>query len=175
MNIQPSQLRSFNGEAEKLSYDRYEAVLELYQAENAVQIARSLGRRSVLRRSPSVKLRRCWRKREDMNARKMDTHAIVSAAREAAQMAEDARTIAVKRRDEERTPRVRSSDRRMTANFAGRRSRMPHRRGPKQMPKRSKPPTRAVKLARKWPKPEQHNRPRSRRRLPLRRYNGRLS
>jgi outer membrane protein OmpA-like peptidoglycan-associated protein len=37
-----------------------------------------------------------------MNARKMDTHAIVSSAREAAQMAEDARTIAVKRRDEER-------------------------------------------------------------------------
>jgi outer membrane protein OmpA-like peptidoglycan-associated protein len=37
-----------------------------------------------------------------MNARKMDTHAIVSAAREATQMAEDARTIAVKRRDEER-------------------------------------------------------------------------
>ena len=39
---------------------------------------------------------------QDMSARKMDTHAIVSAAREAAQMAEDARTIAVRRRDEER-------------------------------------------------------------------------
>ncbi len=43
MNIQPSQLKSFNAESEKLSYDRYEAVLELYQAENAIQIARSLG------------------------------------------------------------------------------------------------------------------------------------
>ena len=43
MNIQASQLRSMEGNGEKLSYDRYEAVLELYQAENAVQIARSLG------------------------------------------------------------------------------------------------------------------------------------
>ena len=30
-------------EGRKLSYDQYEAVLELYQAENAVQIARSIG------------------------------------------------------------------------------------------------------------------------------------
>jgi flagellar motor protein MotB len=37
-----------------------------------------------------------------MNARKMDTHQIVSLAREATQMAEDARTIALKRRDEDR-------------------------------------------------------------------------
>ena len=37
-----------------------------------------------------------------MNARKMDTHTIVSAASEAAQMAEDARSIAVKRREEDR-------------------------------------------------------------------------
>jgi hypothetical protein len=43
MTVQPSALRSLNGEAGKLSYDRYEAILELYQAENAVQIARSLG------------------------------------------------------------------------------------------------------------------------------------
>ena len=42
MNLQAAQLRSMEG-GEKLPYDRYEAVLELYQAENAVQIARSLG------------------------------------------------------------------------------------------------------------------------------------
>ena len=43
MTIQPAQLRSYDASAESLPYDRYEAVLELYQAENAVQIARSLG------------------------------------------------------------------------------------------------------------------------------------
>ena len=101
MNIQPSQIHSFNGEGEKLSYDRYEAVLELYQAENAVQIARSLGADQYAADSLS-KAESLLAQARDMNARKMDTHAIVSSAREAAQMAEDARTIAVKRRDEER-------------------------------------------------------------------------
>jgi outer membrane protein OmpA-like peptidoglycan-associated protein len=103
MNVQASQLRSMEG-GEKLSYDRYEAVLELYQAENAVQIAQSLG---ADRYAPDSfgKATVLLSQARDMNARKMDTHAIVSAAREAAQMAEDARTIAVKRRDEERHAR----------------------------------------------------------------------
>ena len=101
MNIQPSQLRSLNGEPEKLSYDRYEAVLELYQAENAVQIARSLGADQYAADSFN-KAVALLTQAQDMNARKMDTQAIVSAAREAAQMAEDARSTAVKRRDEER-------------------------------------------------------------------------
>jgi outer membrane protein OmpA-like peptidoglycan-associated protein len=100
MNVQASQLRSMEG-GERLSYDRYEAVLELYQAENAVQIARSLGADQYAPDSMS-KAAALLSQAEDMNARRMDTHAIVSAAREAAQMAEDARTIAVKRRDEAR-------------------------------------------------------------------------
>lgn len=103
MNMQTPQLRSTEG-GEKLSYDRYEAVLELYQAENAVQIARSLGADQY---APDAigKATALLSQAQDMSARKMDTHAIVSAAREAAQMAEDARTIAVKRRDEERNAR----------------------------------------------------------------------
>ncbi|MGP0074660.1 MAG: OmpA family protein [Bryobacteraceae bacterium] len=101
LNLQPSQLHSFPGEGEKLSYDRYEAVLELYQAENAAQIARSLGADQYAPESMS-KAATLLAQAQDMSARRMDTHAIVSAAREAAQMAEDARTIAVKRRDEER-------------------------------------------------------------------------
>ena len=104
MNIQASQLHSTEGSGEKLSYDRYEAVLELYQAENAVQIARSLGADQYAPDSMS-KASALLSKARDMNARKMDTQAIVSAARESAQMAEDARTIAVRRRDEERHAR----------------------------------------------------------------------
>ncbi len=92
------------GRAESLPYDRYEAVLELYQAENAVQIARSLGADQYAPDSFN-KATALLSQAQDMNARKVDTHAIVSAAREAAQMAEDARTIAVKRRDEERHAR----------------------------------------------------------------------
>jgi outer membrane protein OmpA-like peptidoglycan-associated protein len=103
MNLRAATLRSMEG-GEKLSYDRYEAVLELYQAENAVQIARSVGADQYAPDSIG-KATGLLSRAEDMNARKMDTHAIVSSAREAAQMAEDARTIAVKRRDEERHAR----------------------------------------------------------------------
>jgi flagellar motor protein MotB len=101
MNLQAAQLRSAEGYGGKVSYDRYEAVLELYQAENAVQIARSLGADEYAPESMS-KATALLSQARDMNARKMDSHAIVSAAREAAQMAEDARTISVKRRDDER-------------------------------------------------------------------------
>ncbi len=103
MNIQPAQLHSVGVEAEKLPYDRYEAVLELYQAENAVQIAQSLGAGQFAPESYN-KAVALLSKAQDMNARKMDTHAIVSAAREATQMAEDARTVAIRRRDENRPP-----------------------------------------------------------------------
>src|ERR1700722_482298 len=103
LNVQASQLRSMES-GEKLSYDRYEAVLELYQAENAVQIARSVGADQYAPESIG-KATALLSQAQDMNARKMDTHAIVSAAREAAQTAEDARTIAVRRRDEEHRAR----------------------------------------------------------------------
>jgi flagellar motor protein MotB len=73
----------------------------LYQAENAVQIAQSLGAGQFAPESYNKAVTLLSQAR-DLNARKMDTHAIVSAAREATQMAEDARTIALKRRDEER-------------------------------------------------------------------------
>jgi outer membrane protein OmpA-like peptidoglycan-associated protein len=101
MTIQPGQLRFIDAQAAKLPYDRYEAVLELYQAENAVAIAQSQGAAQFAPESLS-KAAALLSQAQNMNARKLDTHAIVSAAREATQMAEDARTIAVKRRDEER-------------------------------------------------------------------------
>jgi flagellar motor protein MotB len=99
MTLQPGQLHSPGPETGKLSYDRYEAVLELYQAENAVQIAQSLGAGQFAPESYNKAVTLLSQAR-DMSARKMDTHAIVSAAREATQMAEDARTIAVRRRDQ---------------------------------------------------------------------------
>src|SRR5271170_6585534 len=100
LTIEPTRLRSINAEAEKLPYDRYEALLELYQAENALQIARSLGADRYAADSFN-KAAALLTQAQDMNARRVDAQAVVSNAREAAQMAEDARSIAVKRRDEE--------------------------------------------------------------------------
>ncbi|HEX5227799.1 MAG TPA: OmpA family protein [Bryobacteraceae bacterium] len=101
LSVQPAQIHTFAGsDGPKVSYDRYEAVLELYQAENAVQIARSLGADQYAADSMS-RAAALLTRAQDMDARKMDPQAIVSAAREAAQMAEDARSIAVKRREEE--------------------------------------------------------------------------
>ena len=100
LNVHAADIHTFAGEGPKISYDRYEAVLELYQAENAVQIARSLGADQYAPDSMSKAVALLSRA-QDMDARRMDTQAIVSAARESAQMAEDARTIAVKRREEE--------------------------------------------------------------------------
>ena len=102
MNVQHGQLRQTGGE--KLSYDKYEAVLELYQAENAVQIARSLGADRYAPESFN-KAMTLLQQARDLQTRKMDTHMVVSTAREAAQMAEDARVIAVKRRDDEERQR----------------------------------------------------------------------
>jgi flagellar motor protein MotB len=109
MNVNPNQLHTVGAEAEKLSYDRYEAVLELYQAQNAIQIARSLGADQYAADTLS-KADTLLSEAQSMQARKQDTHMIVSRAREAAQMAEDARMISVKRRDEDRLSRERQQD-----------------------------------------------------------------
>jgi outer membrane protein OmpA-like peptidoglycan-associated protein len=101
LTIDPGRLRTLEGEQEKLSYDRYEAVLELYQAQNAIQIARSVGADRYAADTLS-KADDLFADAQNMQLRKQDTHMIVSRAREAAQMAEDARTIAVKRGDEGR-------------------------------------------------------------------------
>lgn len=84
-----------------MPYDRYEALLEVYQAQSAVQIAQSQGAGEY---APDTfrKAQALLREAQDMEARKQDTHSIVSEAREASQMAEDARAIAARRRDEER-------------------------------------------------------------------------
>jgi outer membrane protein OmpA-like peptidoglycan-associated protein len=101
LTLNAGRLRTLEGEQEKLPYDRYEAVLELYQAQNAIQIARSVGADRYAADTIS-KADALFADAQNLSFRKQDTHMIVSRAREAAQMAEDARTIAIKRGDEER-------------------------------------------------------------------------
>jgi outer membrane protein OmpA-like peptidoglycan-associated protein len=86
--------------APKVSMDRYEATLEVYQAQNAVQIARSLG---AGRYAPEVmqKADALLAEAQELNGRKGERSAIVMAAREAAQTAEDARMIALDRQHAE--------------------------------------------------------------------------
>jgi outer membrane protein OmpA-like peptidoglycan-associated protein len=85
---------SADAEAPKVSMDRYESLLAVYQAQNAIQIARSQGADKF---APDT-----MAKAETLlaNARQMEAHrlgrsAVVTEARQAAQTAEDARMIAI--------------------------------------------------------------------------------
>jgi len=94
----------------KVSMDRYEATLEVYQAQNALQIARSLG---AERYAPEVmqKAASLFAEAQALNDRKADRSAIVMAAREAAQTAEDARMIAL---DRQRAEELAAAQRQVT-------------------------------------------------------------
>ncbi len=95
-------------EGRKLSYDQYQAVLELYQAENAVQIARSVGADQFAPESFNKAAALLDRARQT-NAGPGDPHMVISLARESAQTAEDARVIAMKRREEQEQREVQRS------------------------------------------------------------------
>jgi outer membrane protein OmpA-like peptidoglycan-associated protein len=100
-NVQPSDIRAMDAGTPKVSMDKYEALIELYQAQNAIQIARSLGADSYAPETYN-KAVQLLGQAQDLEARKMGMRAVVTAARDAAQTAEDARAITVKRRDNER-------------------------------------------------------------------------
>ena len=110
MTVNTGRLRSFEGTGESLPYDRYEALLELYQAQNAIQIAQSVGADRLAPDSLS-KAQALFNEAQDLHLRKLDPHMIVSKAREAAQLAEDARVIALKRTDDERVSEEREKAR----------------------------------------------------------------
>jgi hypothetical protein len=84
----------------KLSMDDYEALLAVYQAQNAIQIAKSAG---ADRYAPDAlqKAEQLYQQALALQAQKSASRDIVTTAREAAQTAEDARAISVKRHDGE--------------------------------------------------------------------------
>jgi outer membrane protein OmpA-like peptidoglycan-associated protein len=108
LNLAPNQRVAMASEGRKLPYDQYEALLEVYQAENAVQIARSMGADRFAPESLNKALALLDNARQ-MQSHTQDSHMVVSLAREAAQTAEDARAIAVKRRDEQQQREVQHS------------------------------------------------------------------
>jgi len=84
----------------KQSMDKYEAVLEVYQAQNAVQIAGAMG---AAKYAPETfnKAEALLRTANDLQMKGRDRSTVVMTAREAAQTAEDARAIALARKQEE--------------------------------------------------------------------------
>jgi hypothetical protein len=83
-------------EGPKVSMDRYESLLAVYQAQNAVQIARSQGADRYAA-DMLAKAEGLLAEARQMEEHRLGRSAVVTAARQAAQTAEDARVIAVKR------------------------------------------------------------------------------
>jgi outer membrane protein OmpA-like peptidoglycan-associated protein len=96
----PPDLKNGVAQGEKLPMDLYESLLEVYQAQNAVQIARSNG---ADRYAPDTfsKAEGLLRTAQDFQIRRADRSTVVTAARRAAQTAEDARAITIKRKQDE--------------------------------------------------------------------------
>jgi flagellar motor protein MotB len=93
----PKDITNGATNGEKLPMDRYEALLEVYQAQNAVQIARSQGADRYAA-DTLAKAEQGLRQAQEWYQRKVDRNTIVTGARQAAQFAEDARAIAVERK-----------------------------------------------------------------------------
>lgn len=95
---------AFPGEvanAPKVSMNRYEAILEIYEAQNALGIAKAANTPTYAPQT-YAKAQQLYQTAQQMEAAKGDTTAIVQNAREAAETAEDARQIAERRREEEK-------------------------------------------------------------------------
>jgi outer membrane protein OmpA-like peptidoglycan-associated protein len=86
--------------APKVSMDRYEATLELYEAQNALGIARSANAEKYAAQTLS-RAQQLYDAAYSMNARKGESKTVVQDAREAVQTAEDARMIAQRKQEEE--------------------------------------------------------------------------
>jgi hypothetical protein len=99
-NVPSSEARLAIENAPKVSMDEYEALTALYQAQNAVQIARSLGADKYAAETYDKAVQQLH-EAQDRKAQKMSMRMVVTSARAATQTAEDARAIAVKRHDEE--------------------------------------------------------------------------
>jgi outer membrane protein OmpA-like peptidoglycan-associated protein len=97
---EPAQPGSATAGAPKVSMDRYEAILELYEAQNAVGIARAA---QAEKYAPETfaRAQQLYDSAQSMDSGKGPSSMIVQDAREAVQTAEDARTIAERKREEE--------------------------------------------------------------------------
>jgi flagellar motor protein MotB len=103
----PAQLGLAAANAPKVSMDRYEAILELYEAQNAIGIARAANAEQYAPQT-FAKAQQLYQAAQSLESGKALSSAIVQDAREAVQTAEDARMIAERRREEETVATARS-------------------------------------------------------------------
>ncbi len=85
-------------ERRKVGKDEYEALLELYQAQNAVNIARSRGAEQFA--ADTFRRAEALLQQAEANYAAKSFDRVVSTARAASQTAEDARIVATKRQEE---------------------------------------------------------------------------
>jgi flagellar motor protein MotB len=100
-DVQASQnLDNEVSRAPKVSMREYEALLQLYEAQNAMGIAQAAGAEQY---APNTfaKAEHAYSEAQRLQAAKGDTSLVVQNAREASEMAEDARVIAERRKESE--------------------------------------------------------------------------
>jgi len=101
-----NQIKEEIANAPKVSMKKYEAITELYQAQNALAIAKNAGA-DTYAPNTFAKAQALLTEAEQLNSNKnADSHHVVDSAREAAQTAEDARQIAERRMHEEQLARA---------------------------------------------------------------------
>ncbi len=95
----PADLVAAEGNGPRVSMGTYEQLLELYQAQNAVQIAGAMG---AAQYAPDTfaKAENLWHTAQNLQASHADRSQVIGNAREAAQTAEDARIITMKRQQD---------------------------------------------------------------------------
>jgi len=90
-------------EGPKVSMSRYESLLQIYQAQNAVQIARAQGADKYAA-DTLAKAEHLLAEARQMEERHAGRSSVVTLAREAVQTAEDARAITMRHKDDAQLP-----------------------------------------------------------------------
>ena len=95
-------IRGQNGvvpEGQKLSKDEYDATLALYEAQNALQLAKAAGAEQY---APDIfqKAQQLYQQALDAKTRKAGVKAVVTPAREAAQRSADARSVSLQKQQQ---------------------------------------------------------------------------
>lgn len=103
----PADLVAAEGNGPRVSMPVYEEMLEVYQAQNAVQIAGAMG---ADRYAPDTfaKAQELLHRAQSLQASRGDRSQVIGEAREAAQTAEDARAITVKQQQDAQVAQARA-------------------------------------------------------------------
>ena len=102
---EPANLQTSVANTPKVSMDRYEALLDLYQAQNAIGIAR-VARADQYAPNTFGKAEQLLAEAQRLDQIKGNSRLVVQSAREASQTAEDARAIAERREQDEKVARA---------------------------------------------------------------------